>query len=100
MLQSACSAIPGNKTLEIQAAVFRSALGMLRFLYSGWLEAHGETLLLSWTHWTHWTFSEVRSPEPLLAFWPPRIEVGLLADKYQVDELQKAASWMGDGRRG
>eukprot|EP00435_Cladocopium_sp_Y103_P061390 s21_g23.t1 len=34
----------------------------LKFLYSGWLEAHGETL----------------------------IEVGLLADKYQVDELQKA----------
>ena len=23
----------------------------------------------------------------------PRIEVGLLADKYQVDELQKAVSW-------
>lgn len=48
--------------------------------------------LAEWTHWTPETF-----------FWPLglRIEVGLLADKYQVDELQKAASWMGDdGRRG
>jgi len=56
--------------------------------------------LAEWSHWTHGHFQ--RSVPQKLS-WPLglRIEVGLLADKYQVDELQKAASWMGDdGRRG
>ena len=62
IIQSACLAGDGNKTSEVHAAVFRPALGMLRFLYSGWLEAHGETLLLGWSHGEEVLLESHRSP--------------------------------------
>ena len=57
-----------NVTAEI-CTLFGMAVFWDRFLYSGCSEAHGETL----------------------------IEVGLLADKYHVEELQRAATWLNFG---